>query len=381
MSNGTNSTAPPLVLPPYLDLPPHLSAHKYFFVCTLTVAAWDTLVLSPRSWRLFRTKEWPPMKIAFYLLRFLMPIEFIVVAVAFFDIHWTRQMCQSFFLFEPILTAILVSICSAVHLVRVRAIYDKSNQITAVLGAMLLLQIVVMAVACGFYRVVPVEDPSQGCIAGPKHNFVGIYWVAPCLFFSTTFGLALARSFHSKAQKPIGLWKLMLRDGLNLYGAIWIVNMVNMLFWFIITPTGPEDTIRTIVTSMAAVLTITMTMRIILSVRGTLVSGGSFAGSTIAHSSSHSGSRPHTHSQGRSATGTGPVFSISPVSQGRQTYTLEEMRAKSQPDWADDSDGKVSFNGVVAPALDSKPEAGYEQPADSPEDGVGVQVTIERQFE
>ena len=47
----------------------------------------------------------------------------------------------------------------------------------------------------------------------------------------------------------------MLRDGLNLYGAIWVVNMVNMLFWFIITPTGPSDPIRTIVTSMAAVLT------------------------------------------------------------------------------------------------------------------------------
>jgi hypothetical protein len=69
-----------------------------------------------------------------------------------------------------------------------------------------------------FPAVVPVRDASQGCIAGPRHNFVGIYWVAPSIFFSATFGLALVRSFQSKAQKPIGLWKLMLRDGLNLYG-------------------------------------------------------------------------------------------------------------------------------------------------------------------
>lgn len=58
----------------------------------------------------------------------------------------------------------------------------------------------------------------------------------------------------------------MLRDGLNLYmvswafvflsiqvltpapKAVWLVNMVNMLFWFIIKPTGPDDPIRTIVT-------------------------------------------------------------------------------------------------------------------------------------
>jgi hypothetical protein len=44
------------LLPPSLLLPAHLSAHKYFFVCTLTVAAWDTLVLSPRTWRLMKTK-------------------------------------------------------------------------------------------------------------------------------------------------------------------------------------------------------------------------------------------------------------------------------------------------------------------------------------
>ena len=71
------------ILPPYLNLPPHLSAHKYFFVCTLTVAAWDTLVLSPRTWRLLRTKEWPPLKILFHFLRLFMPIEFTIVGASF----------------------------------------------------------------------------------------------------------------------------------------------------------------------------------------------------------------------------------------------------------------------------------------------------------
>lgn len=86
--NSTNSTGaaapdamPDLsdILPPYLNLPSHLSAHKYFFVCTLTVAAWDTLVLSPRTWRLMRTREWPPLKILFTFLRIFMPVEFTIV--------------------------------------------------------------------------------------------------------------------------------------------------------------------------------------------------------------------------------------------------------------------------------------------------------------
>lgn len=88
MSNSTGASAgapasidPASLLPPYLNLPPHLSAHKYFFVCTLTVAAWDTLVLSPRTYRLFRTKEWPLLKWAFFFIRVLMPIEFIIVGM------------------------------------------------------------------------------------------------------------------------------------------------------------------------------------------------------------------------------------------------------------------------------------------------------------
>lgn len=98
----------PLQLPPSLDLPPHLSAHKYFLVCTLTVAAWDTLVLSPRTWRLMKTPEWPILKILFHFMRLFMPIEFTIVgkssplnllvffltapsAVAFFDTKWTQS--------------------------------------------------------------------------------------------------------------------------------------------------------------------------------------------------------------------------------------------------------------------------------------------------
>lgn len=66
------------LLPDSLKLPPHLSAHKYFFVCSLTVAAWDTLVLSPRTWKLLRTKEWPPLKIIYHFIRLFMPICFTV---------------------------------------------------------------------------------------------------------------------------------------------------------------------------------------------------------------------------------------------------------------------------------------------------------------
>jgi hypothetical protein len=397
------------LLPPYLNLPPHLSAHKYFFVCTLTVAAWDTLVLSPRSWRLMKTKEWPVLKIVFQVLRYLMPVEFIIVAVAFFDTKFTREMCNKFYLFEPICTMILIALCSSVHVIRIHAIYDKSRPILAGLAALLLVQIAVMAVCSAFYRVIPLLQ-GQGCIAGPTANWVGIYWAAPTLFYTTTLALALNRSIKSLQTKPLSPWKLMLRDGLNLYGAIWIVNMVNVCFWFIVKPTGPNDSIKTTVTSMTAVLTTTMTLRIILSVRGSLAQGGSYAGSAISSSNrgnsthvlSSSGRNPNpphpssfgpTHSYGvqsQNANNGANVINIgtygNPERKGSLSggvpgvvgkdgaYTLDEMRDKAaKGEWNEGaSDGRSSvLEGKEGEAYGVPAARGYE----------GVKVTIDREVD
>ncbi|EJD37232.1 hypothetical protein AURDEDRAFT_116916 [Auricularia subglabra TFB-10046 SS5] len=367
--SGNATQQPPLditqFLPPSLNLPAHLSAHKYFFVCTLTVAAWDTLVLSPRTWRLLKTQEWPPLKIIFHILRVLMPAEFVIVAVAFFNTKFTQSMCQDFYLFEPIVTAVLLALCSAVHLIRVHAIYEKNTTILAGLSALLLAQVASMAVGIGFFRSVPLEE-GQGCIAGPKHNWVGIYWVAPAVFYLTTFALAVTRSLQSLQVKPLGYWKLMLRDGLNLYGAIALVQLVNVLFWFIARPTDEKDTIKTIVTSMAAVLTTTMTLRIILSVRGSLAQGGAYAGT----SSAGSGSRGTTHVISTRGAHGGVVNIAAPPSQQLSTpgnpgaYTLEEMRAKAEREW----DGSSSHDGK-------------EVPLDAAGPGVGVKIQIEREVD
>ncbi|KAF9468597.1 hypothetical protein BDZ94DRAFT_1208792 [Collybia nuda] len=353
-------------LPPSLNLPPHLSAHKYFLVCTLTVAAWDTLVLSPRTWRLMKTPGWPALKMLFHFLRIFMPVEFIIVAVAFFDTKWTQASCQKFYLFEPICTAILLAATSAIHVIRIHAIYEKNRVVLYTMGSLFATQIVVTAICCGFYRSVPLLE-GQGCIAGPKHNWVGIYWVAPTLLYTVSFGLALMRSINSLQAKPLSPWKLMLRDGLNLYAAIWLVNLANMFFWFIMKPTDSSDPVKTIVTSMAAVLTTSMSLRIILSVRGSLVHGGSFALSN----STQTGSSRTTHVI--STRSGAPATNIS--THTPHTYTLDDMRSKTEADWVDgkssvnDTEGKTT---ILAPSHDGEGE--------HPPQNVGVKITIDREI-
>ncbi|KAK7056746.1 hypothetical protein VNI00_002463 [Paramarasmius palmivorus] len=358
MSNTTGT--PAFTLPKSLDLPPHLSAHKYFFVCTLTVAAWDTLVLSPRTWRLMKTPEWPVLKILFHFMRLFMPIEFTIVAVAFFDTKWSQATCQKFFLFEPICTAILLAAASVVHVIRVHAIYERSRGVLMGMGSLFAVQVVVTAICCGFYRSVPLEE-GQGCIAGPKNAWVGIYWVAPTVLYTASFVLALSRSLASLKSKPMTPWRLMLRDGLNLYGAVWIVNMVNMLFWFIIKPTGISDPVRTIVTSMAAVLTTSMTLRIILSVRGPLAKGGSFA---LSGSTANSSSR-NTHVISTSRSGQPTNLS----SHVGHTYTLDDMRTKPEGEWTD-TDAASDGKGGAVLAIDNP----NREPVG------GVKVTVDREI-
>lgn len=370
-------------LPPSLDLPPHLSAHKYFLVCTLTVAAWDTLVLSPRTWRMWRTPGWPALKVLFNFLRVFMPAEFIVVAVAFFDTTWTQDMCQKFYLFEPICTAFLLACCSAVHVIRINAIYDNNRGILGVMSLLFAVQVVVTAICCGFYMNVPLLE-GQGCIAGPKNIWVGIYWVAPTLLYTVSFGLALMRSIDSLKARPLSPWKLMLRDGLNLYGAIWLVNMVNMIFWFVITPTDGSDPIRTIVTSMAAVLTTSMSLRIILSIRSSLEYGGSFALSASsggATSSRGNTTNPNIHGLSALSHGTsggalpagvrsGNAHQISTHNNNAHTYTLDDIRGKPEAAWDGDNDDMDKSS--VGAEIKRGAVGSYDN-------ATGVHITIDRE--
>jgi hypothetical protein len=113
---------------------------------------------------------------------------------------------------------------------------------------------------------------------------------------------------------------------------------------------------------MAAVLTTSMTLRIILSVRGTLVDGGSFSGgaSTTANSS---GSRT-TH-----------VISTNPSTASRNNphaFMLDNLANKPDAVWAE-GDNKSSI-------LDGKPGVlAIDNPS---RDGgnLGVKITIDREI-
>jgi hypothetical protein len=112
---------------------------------------------------------------------------------------------------------------------------------------------------------------------------------------------------------------------------------------------------------MAAVLTTSMTLRIILSVRGTLDNGGSFA---LSASSGLSGSSRTTHVI---STRSGVQTHLS-IHNPTHTYTLDDMRGKPEGEF--DIDGKSSVNEPKTATL-------YEGPAIE-ERRLGVKVTVNK---
>lgn len=290
-----------------------------------------------------------------------MPAEFVIVGVAFFNTTWPITTCEKLYLFEPICTAVVLALTSLVHVIRIYAIYDRNRSILALMSLLYAVQIVITTVCCAFYKSVPLLD-GQGCISGPRYDWVGIYWVAPTLLYTVSFVLALARSFDSLQTRKLGYWKLMLRDGLSLYFTTWVVNMINVLFWFIVKPYGPDDSVRTIVTSMAAVLTVSMALRIILSVRGPLDYGGDFSLSMGTSASS----RTTRISGGRSAN--------LPSTRNPHTYTLDDLATKPESEWCvSDGDGRSSM-----PDDDTVVKTAY---SNGPLDAVnGVKVTVDKEI-
>lgn len=131
-----------------------------------------------------------------------------------------------------------------------------------------------------------------------------------------------------------------LRNGGGYYQTIFGINFVNVVYFFVTKPSNDADPLKIIVTSLATVLTSTMTMRVILLVRGSLAAGGSFHGSsapTSGNSASLSGGGVGHTGSGSGAgnrapgsapfhiTASGPGPAVSSMIGGRSMRTSKDL--------------------------------------------------------
>lgn len=112
---------------------------------------------------------------------------------------------------------------------------------------------------------------------------------------------------------------------------------------------------------MATVLTTSMTLRIILSVRGSLSYGGTFSVGTTQTSSSRSTHMLTTRSNG-------PTNNIS---HAAHTYTLDDIRSKRDGEWPESN---------TKPAVLSMDGEQPKVREDDESVGGGVKITVDREI-
>jgi len=176
--------------------------------------------------------------------------------------------------------------------------------------------------------------------------------------------------------------------------------MVNVLFWFIVKA-NPDadsggDSIKTIVTrydvphfndrshiqmrhSMAAVITTTMTLRIILSVRGPLHYGGSFAGVWSSSTATHSASRGIGIASARAPANATSILQITSHTHTAPTYTLDRMGQKSEHAW-DGSEGKNDILSENDHKAFGSPDSEFDSGLTKAPGLHGVKITVDREI-
>lgn len=127
---------------------------------------------------------------------------------------------------------------------------------------------------------------------------------------------------------------------------------------------------------MTAVVTTTMTLRIILSVRGGLCYGGTFSGTGVTSISTRSGSRGIN--SGRAPPNAPSILQINSHAHTAHTYTIDGISQKAEHGW-DSSEGKsdVLPNTDKASSIhDPDFDAGYARVPGMQ----GVKITVDREI-
>jgi hypothetical protein len=132
---------------------------------------------------------------------------------------------------------------------------------------------------------------------------------------------------------------------------------------------------------MTAVITTTMTLRIILSVRGTLHYGGSFAGVWSSSSGTNTASRGV--GSARAPANPPPVLQINSHTHPAHTYTIDGISQKVEHGW-DGSEGKNEILPIAVPDLKNSPinESEFDC-ASAKTPGLpahGVKITVDREI-
>ncbi|KAH9474391.1 hypothetical protein JR316_0012849 [Psilocybe cubensis] len=244
------------------------------------IFGWDYIVCLPREYQLV-WKRPKNLSTALYLTnRYFGIVQFSIV-VSLISGAWSLSSCQRIFFFQPVAGLISTIISQLILGGRVYAIFSKSNTIGIPLLTILVVEAVICAVAIS--KIPPsapvglsgTPQPQCGVLIGP-FGWLVTFWTMPLLFDTITFVLTAWRAYDMwKKELNIGthgLFKIIWRDGLIYFFAIFSMNTINVIIF--LTTAKP---LRAVNLPATLILQVVLSCRLVLNLREshTLSSTGS----------------------------------------------------------------------------------------------------------
>ncbi|KAF8893336.1 hypothetical protein BD779DRAFT_1669659 [Infundibulicybe gibba] len=121
-----------------------------------------------------------------------------------------------------------------IMILRVYALYLGNKVILVFLLSLLVGQIIVSAWAVHLGRRVPQPASFPGCVLTGQNSFFAALWGAPLVTDSCIFALTLWRTIrYTHKYGRMRAMEIILRDGTMFYFAIFGVNLMNTLIYFL----------------------------------------------------------------------------------------------------------------------------------------------------
>jgi len=201
--------------------------------------------------------------VLFLLNRYLTPLQFIVIVVAFQDPGWTKKACHDYVKFEGASTVALVAICELIMILRVYALYGRSAFVLVPLLCLWVMQITTSAIGIQSGFSVPLPPGIPGCILTGSSKMFSAVWWAPLITDSCIFILTLwkTREYIKNSRRSPTI-DLFIRDGAMYFCAIFGANLLNTLIYFL----APAN-MNAVGASFSQLITSVMVSRLVLNLR------------------------------------------------------------------------------------------------------------------
>ncbi|KAJ3504644.1 hypothetical protein NLJ89_g7831 [Agrocybe chaxingu] len=260
----------------------HLLAGKYFQLAAFVMLIYDHFLTFPQEIERIWTTRFSGATFLFLLNRYITPLQFIIIIHAFHDPIWSKEVCDNFVVFEGASTVVMVAVCEreftqelsaelsanscppeVIMILRVYALYNRSNVVLTFLLLLWIAQISVSAVGLRTGFAVPLPPELTGCILTGSSSTFSLVWVSPLVTDTCIFALTLwrTREYISRSGSAPTL-HLFVRDGVLYFLVIFMANLLNTLLFFL----APDD-LRAIGASFSQLITALMVSRLVLNLR------------------------------------------------------------------------------------------------------------------